>query len=198
MKLTGTLEGFCFYQMEGTYYVRRKSSLTGKRFRTDKAFAGSRRSAGELQRASPLASRLYHRLPKGKKGRDVFRGLTGQVKGLLREGWTAVQVEHWFGQTYLPACTAAMERRPVEKKKAVRLPVAERQSTRLPAFLILPGALVVWADNRCRQPRSRWRRRVRDRGSPIAKEQRERDSNRKPVSFCLWSASCPLRSCSFP
>ena len=75
--VTGTIKDLCFYQMEGAYFTCRKSSLTGKRFRKEKAFAGSRRSCGLRALASPLASRLYRRLPKEKKGRAVFQEITG-------------------------------------------------------------------------------------------------------------------------
>ena len=103
LKITGTIEDLCFYQMEGAYFARRKSSLTSKRFWKEKAFAGSRRSCGLLGAASPLASRLYHTLPKAKKGRAVFQQLTGAIKRLLQQGWTAEAIAAWFAQTYLPA-----------------------------------------------------------------------------------------------
>ena len=101
LKIIGTVDALCFYQMEGQYYARKKSSLTGKRFRNDAAFAGSRRSAGLLQQASPLASRLYQLLPKEKRGRPVYQGLVGKVKLLLQAGQTEAAIHGWFETHYL-------------------------------------------------------------------------------------------------
>jgi len=39
-KITGTIQNICFYKMEGQYYARQKSSLTGKRVKKDPAFSG--------------------------------------------------------------------------------------------------------------------------------------------------------------
>jgi hypothetical protein len=35
--ITGTIDDLCFYKMDGAYYVRLKSSLTGKKFWKNKA-----------------------------------------------------------------------------------------------------------------------------------------------------------------
>lgn len=107
IKITGTIEGLCFYRMEGQYYVRMKSRLTGRRFQRDAAFAGSRRSAGLLASASTLASRLYRCLPKERKARAVFQRLTGDVKLLLATGWPEECIARWFTNTYLPAAAPA-------------------------------------------------------------------------------------------
>ena len=86
LKLVGRVENFCCYKMSGAYFIRMQSSLTGKRFWKEKAFEGSRRSCRWLEMASSLASRHYRRLPREKKGREVFRALTGKVKRLLSKG----------------------------------------------------------------------------------------------------------------
>lgn len=98
--LSGNFEGLCFYESEGQPLVRRQSSLSGERFRIDPAFAGSRRSAGLLAEASPIASFLYHRLPPEEKGRSVFQRITGQVKLLLAAGQDQKAIEAWFAETY--------------------------------------------------------------------------------------------------
>jgi hypothetical protein len=128
IKISGTIDGLCFYRMEGAFYVRRKSSLTGKRFRKDPVFAPSRRSASLLQIASPLASALYRQLPAAQKGRPVFQALTGAVKKMLAEGQTETAILSWFARTYLPLP-------PVAKKPAA---ATGRPATRPP---LLPGLL---------------------------------------------------------
>ncbi|RYZ62763.1 MAG: hypothetical protein EOO14_01295 [Chitinophagaceae bacterium] len=101
IRIVGTIDGICFYRMEGRYYARQQSTLTGRRFQKDKAFAGSRRSCRLLAQASPLASRLYQLLPPEKKGRTVYRAITGKVKRLLGDGMTEAAITLWFEDSYL-------------------------------------------------------------------------------------------------
>lgn len=90
--LTGTIDDITFYKMEGEYYARKKSSLTGKQFRTDPRFARSRKSAASFGAASELASDIYWQLPKAQRGKGVVNKLTGKVGKLLREGKTPEEV----------------------------------------------------------------------------------------------------------
>lgn len=101
-KLTGTIDNLVFYCMEGQYYVRTKSSIDGKRFWKDKAFAGSRKSVGLLGAASALASQLYRLLPKERKSRELFREITGKVKLHLASGAELPSIQAWFEAVYLP------------------------------------------------------------------------------------------------
>ena len=165
IKIVGTVEDLCFYKMEGAFFVRMKSSLTGKRFWKDKVFAGSRRSAGLLGRASSLASRLYRQLPTEKKDRDVFRQLTGKVKLLLKDGCTEEGIEGWFVQTYLPELVVVTPGY-TEKKKATQLTTAVRQGLRSTGLFLVPGRMNERPASRPR-PGRRLRRLVRERGSPL-------------------------------
>lgn len=124
IKLTGTVDDLVFYHMGGDYYVRTKSSLTGKRFRRDKAFEGSRRSAGLLGAASALAAGLYRLLPKERKSRDLFRELTGKVKLKLAANADAGAIGAWFRKAYLPA-PAGDESTAPPARKAVGARVVE-------------------------------------------------------------------------
>ncbi|MBS9526005.1 hypothetical protein KI659_18440 [Litoribacter alkaliphilus] len=54
----GTVDGVCFYKMNGKHYARRKSSLTGEQFRKRPEFVNSRKTASEFGRATSL-SQLY-------------------------------------------------------------------------------------------------------------------------------------------
>lgn len=53
--LKGTLQQTTFYQMDGRFIVRAKSSLTKKRVKADPAFAGSRNASTEFGRAGTAA-----------------------------------------------------------------------------------------------------------------------------------------------
>jgi len=102
LKLVGRVENFCCYKMGGNYFIRMRSSLSGKCFWKNKAFEGSRRSCQLMAKASPLASRLYKRLPQEKKGRPVYQALTGKVKLLIRQGFSEATIVAWFEAQYFP------------------------------------------------------------------------------------------------
>src|SRR5689334_7346159 len=86
IKITGTVDGICFYKMQGHYYARLQSSLTGKRFWKDQAFAGSRESCQRLRKGSKLASEVYRQLPTAKQVYRMFCQLKCRAIKLLREG----------------------------------------------------------------------------------------------------------------
>jgi len=56
---TGTHGDACFYKMDGQYYVRKKSSLSGKRVKQAPSFALTRVYADLLAQASRLAAAVY-------------------------------------------------------------------------------------------------------------------------------------------
>lgn len=86
LKMTGTVGNICFYKLEGQYYVRRKSSLSGKRVKNDPAFRETMRYAALLGKAARIASGIYKTLAAGQKREWPYRKLTGQVMQLLRQG----------------------------------------------------------------------------------------------------------------
>ncbi|MEJ0104869.1 MAG: hypothetical protein WDO19_20945 [Bacteroidota bacterium] len=67
IKITGTIHGICFYQMDGKHYTRLKSSLSGKRVKTSAAFKNTMMYAAPLAHASTTGSAVYRLLPKRKK-----------------------------------------------------------------------------------------------------------------------------------
>ena len=83
IKITRTVDDLTFYQMEGEYYVRTKSSLTRKKFFTNKAFEGSRKSRERLRDGSKLASCVYKQLPEVKRKYPVFCELKSVAIKLL-------------------------------------------------------------------------------------------------------------------
>jgi hypothetical protein len=86
IKFTGCIDHLCFYKMEGEYYVRMKSSLTGKRVKKDPAFTLTMIYADLLARSSKLASVIYKDYPEELKGKGVFKKLVGAVMQLLKAG----------------------------------------------------------------------------------------------------------------
>lgn len=91
-RFVGTTEdGLCFYKMEGEYYVRRKSCLTGKMFRTRKCFEGSRRSCVRLARGSQIAATVYADF---EKQTGMYKQLKSRAIALLKEGLPEEEVQH--------------------------------------------------------------------------------------------------------
>ena len=78
--------------MNGEFYVRKKSRLTGKRFRNDEAFEGSRRSAARFKRGNELASEVYGSLPQEQKFYKLFCRLKREAILWLKQGKTEEEV----------------------------------------------------------------------------------------------------------
>lgn len=95
--ITGCIDNLCFYKMNGKYYVRMKSSLTGKRVKKDPRFKRTMQYAGLLANASKIASALYKELPKEEKGITVYRMLTGKAMKLLQQGKSSDEILYLLG-----------------------------------------------------------------------------------------------------
>jgi hypothetical protein len=93
IKLTSTKGNLTFYEMDGQYYVRMKSSLTGRQFRTRKCFAGSRQSAARFAKGNQIAGAIYRGLPERLRAYDLFCALKSAAIGLLKEGISEAAVK---------------------------------------------------------------------------------------------------------
>jgi hypothetical protein len=82
----GTIDDLTFYKMNGKYYVRKKSRLTGKRVKKDPQFENSMRNANLFGRSAKLASKVYRQLPKEKKGHGIIGDMTAVARQLLWAG----------------------------------------------------------------------------------------------------------------
>lgn len=121
--IEGTIDDLCFYKMDGKYYVRMKSSLSGKTFWRHKAFEGSRKSALQLGIASKIASAYYRSYPKEKKFKGLFNEMTGRVKLWLKENKNEDEVMELL-QKYYPVLR---ERRMTRKVKGQRIAHAKNE-----------------------------------------------------------------------
>jgi hypothetical protein len=98
---TGTVGDITFYRWEDRIFARKKSSLTRDRVLEDKAFAGLRKHAGDMGRASKLASEIYKQLPADIKGRWIFRAIAGDAASLLYKGKSEQQVKNALHSKYV-------------------------------------------------------------------------------------------------
>jgi hypothetical protein len=91
IKIVGTFADITFYKMDGQYYARKKTSLTGKRVKRDPKFARTMASARRLGRGSQLASKVYRSLPRTEQVYAVYKYLKRLAVLALKEG--AVEAE---------------------------------------------------------------------------------------------------------
>jgi hypothetical protein len=98
---TGTVGDITLYRWEDRIFVRKKSSLTRERVLKDKAFAGLRKHAGHMARASKLASEIYKQLPGDIKGRFIFRAIAGDAASLFYKGKSTEEVRDALEYKYL-------------------------------------------------------------------------------------------------
>ena len=92
--MTGTIDisDLTLYRMNGEFYARTKSTLTGKRFRKDKVFEGSRRSAERFKRGNELASQVYQSMGEEKRFYKLFCRLKREAILFLKCGKTEEEV----------------------------------------------------------------------------------------------------------
>jgi hypothetical protein len=91
--ITGTIDDLCFYKMYGNYYVRMKSSLTGKRFWKDKSFEGSRKSCTRFEKGNKLASKIYQMIDEEKRVYRLYCFLKRRAILFLKEGKNIAEAE---------------------------------------------------------------------------------------------------------
>jgi hypothetical protein len=88
-----TAGNVCVYRMRGKVYLRSKSSLTRKRVLKSKAFEKTRKYAGDLGKASRLASAIYREFPSAKRDRSKYQAITGMAASLLYQGLGEEEVQ---------------------------------------------------------------------------------------------------------
>ncbi len=86
LQITGTIGGITFYEMDGQFYARSKSSLDGRRVRKDPKFRRTMQEAGEFGKASKAARELYWQMPEEKRKHGMYGRLTGKMRKLLKAG----------------------------------------------------------------------------------------------------------------
>ena len=94
--IKGTYDDITFYKMKGKYYARKKSSLTGNKFRRHKAFAGSRRSCGRFGRGNQLASMVYNEIAEKERQYDLYCRMKREAIAMLKAVKTEAEVIEWL------------------------------------------------------------------------------------------------------
>lgn len=102
IKLTGTIGNITFFEMNGEYYARAKSSLTAKRVKKDPAFELTRMYARRLGLASGAAARVYRSLPREEREVALYRRMVSKGQQLLKEGCAEELLENALRAFFLP------------------------------------------------------------------------------------------------
>jgi hypothetical protein len=117
---TGTVDCVTVYQLpDQKWYVRMRSSITAKRIKKDKVFAGFRRSSVRMKDASPIASKVYAQLPV--KEFKLFREMTGKALLGLKAGLSVAEITDKLMEEYMPAAKTETKRIPVKSKKLYKI-----------------------------------------------------------------------------
>ncbi|HNP24231.1 MAG TPA: hypothetical protein PKM63_03875 [Panacibacter sp.] len=132
LRITGTIDNLCFYKMDGQYYVRMKSSLTGKRVKKDPAFSATMRYAGFLADAARIASAVYRKVNADQQVKGLYRKITGEAMRLLKEDQTIADVTGLLEAKYVKTAAAPKAQKsekPVNKVISFAEAVLERVFT---------------------------------------------------------------------
>jgi len=92
-KIIGTIGDITFYEMDGEFYARKKSSLDGKRVKIDPRFRRTMEEAIGFGKASTATRAVYWALPEEMQVHGFYGILTGRMRKLMRAGKTAKEAQ---------------------------------------------------------------------------------------------------------
>ena len=98
----GTFGPITIYYMFGQYYIRSRSSLTGKRVKTDPVFYNTMKYADLMAKGSPIASKVYALVPLQHRQKNLCRKITGEAMTWLKYGWEATDIIEYLTKKYVP------------------------------------------------------------------------------------------------
>jgi hypothetical protein len=98
----GTFGPITIYYMFGKYYIRSRSSLTGKRVKTDPVFYNTMKYADLMAKGSPIASKVYALVPLQHRQKNLCRKITGEAMTWLKYGWAAEDIIVYLTKKYVP------------------------------------------------------------------------------------------------
>lgn len=142
MKLTGRVGDIIYYKMDGKYYARAVSSLSGRRVKRDPAFKRTMEFAKLFGKASKMASELYRSLPVVSRNYKLYRKITGQANQMLKVGLDELTVALVLKQMFVKSKTKTSKQTIIQKPEGQRIkkhPVASAVvKTKKPAVSIAP------------------------------------------------------------
>jgi len=92
-KIIGTIGDVTFYEMDGEFYARKKSSLDGKRVKKDPRFRRTMEESIEFGKASAATREVYWSLPVEMRVHGAYGRLTGRIRKMMRAGKTPKEAQ---------------------------------------------------------------------------------------------------------
>jgi gamma-glutamylcyclotransferase (GGCT)/AIG2-like uncharacterized protein YtfP len=118
--ITGTVGDRTYYQLNGQYLVRAKSTLSRRRVKRSPAFRRTMEYAGWLAAASKIAGEVYRMIPRERRKVKIYREMTGRAMDLIKQGTDAATVKAQLIQQYLPKAMNMRLEAPVQRPVIVR------------------------------------------------------------------------------
>lgn len=125
IKITGTIGNITFYKMNGEYYARSKSSLSGKRVKKDPNYERFRTYSGRMACASQTAGSIYRSLRKADREVSLYRKMVSEGLRLLKAGCAEVRLEETLRAMFLPPVAEPAIQPVRETGKSMQEPVLQ-------------------------------------------------------------------------
>jgi hypothetical protein len=117
-KIIGTIGDITFYEMDGEFYARKKSSLDGKRVKKDPRFRRTMEEAIGFGKASTATRAVYWALPAELRVHGFYGILTGRMRKLMRGGRAAKEAQLQLLQELCAEAGALAQQDAPRKKEA--------------------------------------------------------------------------------
>jgi len=130
--------GLYFYYSThfGLNIIRRTTSLTGARVKTDKAFKGFRESSNRMKQASPIAASLYKLIPAENKQYAIYRLLTSEALKMIKENMDTEIIIESLRRVYIEPLMDEEEKQLNRREKTA--PEKENNEKGLTSFIRYP------------------------------------------------------------
>src|SRR5689334_12173924 len=98
IKVVGTMDNLCFYEMEGKYYVRMKPGPDRKQFFKGAKYAPQREASKRMILSAQLVSLVYQQIPKEKKKYQVCCEMQKRAALLIKGGMELSEIIEQLGE----------------------------------------------------------------------------------------------------
>lgn len=88
----GTLGEITGYEMDGRFYIKRKSEVSQYRLRHGRSYAPSRDAGSRFGEASSITSEVYRQLPKATRGLQTWQAMRKRAQALVEKRTPREQV----------------------------------------------------------------------------------------------------------
>jgi hypothetical protein len=103
LQLTGTIGNLTFYEMEGNYYVKTKTEVSGKKIKNDPRYANTMRHAKTFGHISTLAKKVYYQFNAIERDyKTIWIPLRKRTNDLVRQFLPDEEILRILESEFLP------------------------------------------------------------------------------------------------